>query len=233
MNIFYAPEILSDNTLPEEESFHCAKVLRMRHSDVIHIIDGKGNLYEALITLPDAKRTQFEVINIKEGLGKRPYTLHVAIAPTKNIDRFEWFVEKAVEIGVDTITPLLCRYSERKTIKSDRIKNIVLSATKQSLKAYLPKVNPMVDFALFAKQSTEEQRFIAHCYDMPKEHLFAACCANQNILVMIGPEGDFSEQEVALAQEHRFVSVTLSDSRLRTETAGVVAVDIVALKNTF
>lgn len=232
MNLFYVPEILSAHVLPEDESYHCAKVLRMRHSDVIHIIDGIGNLYEAVITFPDAKMTRFEIKDVKENFGKRPYNLHVAIAPTKNIDRFEWFVEKAVEIGIDTITPLMCRHSERKTIKHDRIEKIALAATKQSLKAYLPKIKPMVNFNDFVEQSSECQRFIAHCHNTPKEHLFAVCMPTQSTLVMIGPEGDFSEQEVALASKHGFVSITLSDSRLRTETAGVVAVNAIALKNT-
>ncbi|MDR2683751.1 MAG: RsmE family RNA methyltransferase, partial [Prevotellaceae bacterium] len=139
MTIFFSENILETMALPQEESFHCTKVLRMKHNEKIQIIDGKGNLYNAKIVEPNQKCTKIEIVSIKKDFEKRSYYLHIAIAPTKNIDRFEWFVEKSVEIGVDCITPLNCRFSERKVVKTERLKKIAVSAAKQSLKAFLPK----------------------------------------------------------------------------------------------
>lgn len=231
MNIFYAPNILQTNVLPAEESHHCCSVLRMRSGDEIRLIDGVGGLYKAKISVADNKATIVEVIEARHDFEPRPYTLHLAVAPTKNIDRFEWFVEKAVEIGADEITPIKCRFSERKNLNIERLQKIVLSATKQSLKAYLPKINALTDFKELVRNATENQKFIAHCYDQPKEQLFRATLPKENILVMIGPEGDFSEEEVELALKAGFRAVSLSQSRLRTETAAIVAADTVALRN--
>ncbi|KGN81120.1 16S rRNA methyltransferase [Porphyromonadaceae bacterium COT-184 OH4590] len=231
MHIFYTHNILDTGVLSEEESYHCIKVLRMKTDDTIGIIDGIGNMYEARIVLADTKHTRVEILSVQQDFGKRNYSLHLAVAPTKNIDRFEWLVEKSVEIGVDCITPLNCRFSERRTIKLERIEKIALSAAKQSLKAYLPKINHMTDFADLVSQSAESQRFVAHCYNLPKENLLKICKSQQSTLVLIGPEGDFSEQEIEHALRIGFRSASLSDSRLRTETAGVVATNTVALAN--
>ena len=235
MNLFYAPDILQTLTLPEEESQHCAKVLRMKAGERIHIIDGVGGLYEVEILEAHPKRTQVNIISEQHEYGRRPFRLHLAVAPTKNIDRFEWFVEKATEIGFDELTPLCCRYSERKVIKPERIEKILVSAAKQSLKAYVPRLNPMITAKEFIGNSSflipHSSLFIAHCYDQPKQHLFNACQPGGDVVVMVGPEGDFSEEEVELALRNSFQAITLGESRLRTETAGVVACHLVTIAN--
>ena len=235
MNLFYAPDILQTLALPEEESQHCAKVLRMKAGEHIHIIDGVGGLYEAEILEAHPKRTQVSIISEQHEYGRRPFRLHLAVAPTKNIDRFEWFVEKATEIGFDELTPLCCRYSERKVIKPERIEKILVSAAKQSLKAYVPRLNPMITAKEFIGNSSflipHSSLFIAHCYDQPKLHLFNACQPGGDVVVMVGPEGDFSEEEVELALRNSFQAITLGESRLRTETAGVVACHLVTVAN--
>ena len=235
MNLFYAPDIAQTLYLPEEESQHCVKVLRMKAGDRIHIIDGVGGLYEAEILESHPKRTQVSILSEQHEYGRRPFRLHLAVAPTKNIDRFEWFVEKATEIGFDELTPLCCRYSERKVIKPERIEKILVSAAKQSLKAYVPRLNPMTTFKDFINNSLSltphSSLFIAHCYDQPKQHLLHACPPASNVVVMVGPEGDFSEEEVELALRNSFQAITLGDARLRTETAGVVACHLVTIAN--
>ena len=229
--LFFAENILETLFLPSDESFHCVKVLRMKENDEVQIIDGKGNFYEAKIVLPDAKNTRIEILSVQKEFEKRNYFLHLAIAPTKNIERLEWCVEKAVEIGVDVITPLVCRFSERKIVKPERLQKIIISAAKQSLKAYIPKLNPIKNFDDFVLQSTENQRFIAHCYKTEKQQFFNVCKKNLSTLVMIGPEGDFSLEEVQFAENQGFTPVSLGQSRLRTETAGIVAVHTVAVVN--
>ena len=235
MFLFYAPDIQQSLSLPEEESQHCIKVLRMKSGDHIHIIDGVGGLYEAQIIEAHPKRTQIEILTQQTEYGRRPFRLHLAVAPTKNIDRFEWFVEKATEIGFDELTPLCCRYSERKIIKPERIEKILVSAAKQSLKAYVPILNPMTTFKEFVNNSTfltpHSSLFIAHCHNQPKQHLFNACQPGGNVVVMVGPEGDFSEEEVELALRNSFQAISLGESRLRTETAGVVACHLVTVAN--
>jgi len=229
--MFFLPNILETLLLPPDESFHCVKVLRLKENDEVQIIDGKGNLYEAKIALADAKNTRVEILSVQQEFEKRDYFLHLAIAPTKNIERLEWCVEKAVEIGVDVITLLLCRFSERKIVKPERLEKIIVSAAKQSLKAYIPKLNPLMNFNDFVLQSTENQRFIAHCHKTEKQQFLKVCKKNLSTLVMIGPEGDFSLEEVNFAEKQGFTSVSLGQSRLRTETAGVVAVHTAALVN--
>jgi len=230
--LFFAENILSTLVLPPDESFHCVKVLRLKENDIVQIIDGKGNLYEAKIVLADTKNSRVEILSVQKEFEKRNYFLHLAIAPTKNIERLEWCVEKAVEIGVDVITPLLCRFSERKIVKMERLEKIVISAAKQSLKAYIPKLNPLTNFNDFILQSTENQRFIAHCHKNEKEQLLTVCKKEFSTLIMIGPEGDFSQEEVQFAENQGFTSVSLGQSRLRTETAGIVAVHTAAVVNT-
>ncbi|GAB1414933.1 16S rRNA (uracil(1498)-N(3))-methyltransferase [Paludibacter sp.] len=222
MNIFYQPDIAS-GVLPEEESRHAVQVLRLQAGDEIVIVDGVGGYHQAKISLAHNKHCGFEIINSKRDYGKRNYKLHIAIAPTKNIERFEWFIEKAVEIGVDEITPILCRYSERKQIKTERLEKIIISAAKQSVKAFFPKLNPLTTYEELLKNVQAKSKFIAHCYPDEKVHLKDALQNTNDILILIGPEGDFSQPEVDLAIHNNFVPITLGDSRLRTETAGVVA----------
>lgn len=231
MDIFYAPEITDSQhfLLPEEESQHCARVLRHQSDDLIDVVDGRGTLYHARITAPHPKHTEVEVIGIEHDFGAHNYRLHMAVAPTKNIDRFEWFVEKAVEIGVDEITPLLCRFSERKVINKERIEKIIISAAKQSRKAMFPKLNEMTEFSKFfsANDFSGSSLFMAHCHDGEKTYLPA--CAMPDSVVFIGPEGDFSDEEVSLALSHGAKPVSLGTSRLRTETAAVFAVASVSM----
>lgn len=231
MTLFYAPDIAQTPFLNEEESLHCAKVLRLKAGDVVHVIDGVGGLYQVEIVAPHAKHTEVRILSVQHEFEKRPFRIHLAVAPTKNSDRFEWFVEKATEIGVDTITPLLCRYSERKLIKPERIEKILISASKQSLKAFVPKLNPMTPYTDFMNSVTEPHRFIAHCYEAEKMHLLHACPPHSDVVVLVGPEGDFSLDEVRLALDNNFKAVTLGNSRLRTETAGVVACHLVTVVN--
>lgn len=230
MQLFFEPDIARGH-LSEEESQHAVKVLRLHSGDEISIIDGHGGLHQAKITLPHPKKCCFSIIESKLEYGKRNYKLHIAIAPTKNIDRFEWFVEKAVEIGVDEITPLFCRFSERKVLKTDRIEKIIVSASKQSLKAYVAKLNEAISFADFLKQNHEQSaRFIAHCHNNDKQEFRALIQNQEDILILIGPEGDFSESEVQDSLDRGFKAVSLGTSRLRTETAGVVACTLAAFK---
>ena len=229
--IFYAPDIEKDNRLPEEESQHAVKVLRLKEGDEIEIVDGKGRFYHAEITFPHAKRCEVRLLSVEEDFHPLPVHLHIAIAPTKNMDRLEWFAEKVTEIGVGEITPLLCEHSERKVLKLERLEKILVSAMKQSKKAYLPKLNDLKKFSDFLKETSRGSRYIAHCYEEDKRVLVKDYAPGSDALVMIGPEGDFSEKEVAMALEAGFVPVSLGESRLRTETAGVVACHTIQLIN--
>jgi len=223
MNIFYAPDILTDSYLPEEESFHCTKVLRLKKNDDVTVVDGRGGRYECRIAEPQLTHTLIEVVSSQIIEKRRRGSIHIAIAPTKNSDRIEWFAEKATEIGIDEITPVVCHFSERKQLNMERLQKIVISAMKQSQKAYLPTLNAIATFEQIIMQSSESQRFIAHCYESEKIALHHCYDASKPALILIGPEGDFSEDEVERALKRGFRPVTLGDSRLRTETAGVVA----------
>ena len=232
MNIFFTPGISGQfYTLDESESKHCIRVLRYMKGDELVLIDGKGNWYEAIITDPNPKHCSVEVSKTIQNVGKRNYYLHIAIAPTKNIDRFEWFLEKATEIGIDEITPFLCEHSERRQIKNDRLEKVIVSAMKQSLKAFLPKLNNLTTFESFIEAATESCKYIAHCEESGKKHLFHQAKPSETLLVLIGPEGDFSPQEIQLAKEKGFAEISLGESRLRTETAGIVAAQIIQLVN--
>ena len=231
MYLFYTPNISTESFLSEEESAHCVRVLRYTRGDEILLTDDRGNTYNARITNPHPKHCEFEIISSERQRKSHDFYLHIAIAPTKNIERMEWMVEKCTEIGVDEITPLLCRFSERKQIREDRLEKIILSAAKQSLTPYLPKLNPLTDYNTFIKCAHEETRFIAHCYKEDKRELKDEIQKGKSCLVLIGPEGDFSEQEVADALSLGFVPVSLGNSRLRTETAGVVACHTAILMN--
>ena len=224
MNIFYTPNLSFDNHLSEEESRHAVKVLRLTVGDEILQADGMGSFYRTKIVDAHPKCCQTEVIEVIQQKPKRDFRIHIAVAPTKNMDRFEWFAEKATEIGIDVITPLRCRFSERKELKNERVERVLIAAMKQSQKAYIPKLNPICDFSTFVHEDTSEQKFIAHCYDdYEKSPLKNACVRNSNATILIGPEGDFSREEVEEALSRGFQSVSLGDSRLRTETAALVA----------
>ncbi len=221
--LFYTPDIAQTPLLPEEESNHAIKVLRLQAGDRVELIDGRGGYFEAEITVPHHKRCEVRLLSSVSEYRKRPFRVHIAIAPTKNMDRMEWFAEKATEIGVDEITPIICRFSERKVIKCDRLEKILVSAMKQSKKAYLPKLNEQCDFSEFIRRQDLGQRFIAHCYEQDKKSLSGLYQPGLDATIMIGPEGDFSEAEVETALKTGFLPVSLGNSRLRTETAGVVA----------
>lgn len=230
MDIFYSPDILDSNVLSEDESQHCVKVLRHQTGDCIQVIDGRGTLYDCRILSPHPKHVEVEITDRHEHFGCHPYHLTMAVAPTKNIDRYEWFVEKAVEIGVDRIVPLLGRYSERKIVKLDRLEKIVIAAAKQSMKARLPIIGEMTAVEKFI-ESVNENLLIAHCHEGGKTYLYNAVKPGQNLSVMIGPEGDFSDEEVSFALSHGAMPISLGEARLRTETAAVVATTIVSVKN--
>lgn len=231
MSIFYAPDARSTGVLPEEESQHAVRVLRLKAGDEIEIVDGKGNFFRAVIMNANHNQCSFEILEAIADFGKRNYRLHIALAPTKNIDRFEWFVEKAVEIGIDEITPLICRFSERKVIKPERIEKIMVAAAKQSQKAYFPVLNPLCNFNDFIKTATADQKFIAHCYESEKKPSQQVLKKASDVIILIGPEGDFSLEEVQFATGNNYQPISLGNSRLRTETAGIVACHTVALLN--
>jgi len=234
MYLFYCPDIETKQTLSEEESGHCVRVLRYSVGDEILITDGAGTTYTARITNPHPKHCDFEILSKEKQEPHHHFHLHIAIAPTKNIERLEWAIEKCVEIGVDEITPLLCRFSERKQLRTDRLQKIILSAAKQSLTPYLPvlhELTPYDEFISSQQSVVSAQRFIAHCYKEDKKLLKNEIERGRDVLVLIGPEGDFSEQEVQDALASGFVPVSLGNSRLRTETAGVVACHTAVLMN--
>lgn len=236
MQLFYAPDIVpsdSEAVLSKEESNHCINVLRKRVSDVIHLIDGKGGLYKAEIAAADAKRTPLNIIECKERYAQLPYSLHMAVAPTKSIDRYEWFLEKATEVGVSEFTPIESYNSERRVVKDERSERVILSAVKQSIKAYIPKNNSITKFEKFVSNDFgQAQKFIAHCHpSQDKELMKVIVEPGGDVVVLIGPEGDFSQREVELAREHGFKEISLGESRLRSETAALFAVVQVAIIN--
>ncbi len=229
MLLFYQSDIEKTPILSEEDSKHCVKVLRKNVKDKIHVVDGVGGLFECEITKAHEKKCEVRILSVEREFEKRNHYLHIAIAPTKNADRIEYFIEKCVEIGVDEITLIQTKHSERKNQKTERLEKIAVSAMKQSLKAYLPKINELIDFEKFIKSVSIEAKFIAHLTDDARP-LNEVVADKKEVLLMIGPEGDFAKEEIMLAQKFDFKVVTLGNSRLRTETAGVVACTIV---NTF
>ena len=242
--LFYAPDIAINPQLPEAEAHHCLKVLRMQQGDVLQLTDGKGFFYQAEIAeiysggitsqARNGKILNGCRVNLLETIPQLPHwngRIEIALAPTKNIDRIEWFAEKATEIGIDKISFLRCRFSERKEMPTERIRKIMISAMKQSEKAMLPELQEMIGFKDFIRQDFDGRKFIAHCYPDEKIPLAQACHSNENTLILIGPEGDFSEDEINLAKEYKFVPVSLGESRLRTETAALVACQTVHIVN--
>lgn len=223
MQLFYTPDIALTAELPEEEAGHCIRVLRLAEGDEIRLTDGKGYFYRAAIRRAHPKHCEVDILESWPQPPLWPFKLHIAVAPTKNMDRMEWFVEKATEIGIDEITCLNCRFSERREIKPARLEKILVSAMKQSLKATLPHLTGMTDFKAFVTQPFEGRKFIAHCEEEEKTPLKQAYRPGENALILIGPEGDFSPEEIALALAHGFEPISLGESRLRTETAALVA----------
>ncbi len=231
MHLFYCPDITEGNyTLNEDESKHCIRVLRLKIGDVIYLTDGTGNLHKTELIDDHLKRCTVKILEIQKEYGKRTFSFHLAVAPTKNISRYEWFLEKATEIGIDQITPIICEHSERKEVKIARLERIILAALKQSLKAYLPKLSEPSKFIQFINMPFDGQKFIAYCEGEPKllKHLYTA---NANALILIGPEGDFSPEEVEQAITAGFIPVSLGNNRLRTETAAVAACHTINLLN--
>ncbi|MCH7657814.1 MAG: 16S rRNA (uracil(1498)-N(3))-methyltransferase [Bacteroidetes bacterium] len=232
MHIFYTPDIHGKHyKLNKEESQHCINVLRLKEGGKIILVDGKGGYHKANIKVADRKNCIIETTEIRYDWGKRSFRLHIAIAPTKNISRFEWFLEKATEIGIDEITPLLCERSERKTIRKERLNKVIISAMKQSVKAYKPELNEVTGFMEFISKNHPTYRFIAHRDKDTRTSLKVLVKREQDILILIGPEGDFSSEEVHLACKNGFSAVLLGPGRLRTETAGIIACHTVNLLN--
>lgn len=233
MQLFYIPGITPPQAiLPEEESAHCMKVLRLGRGDTVHVTDGEGRLYTATIERPDPKHCVIEITDVEENYGKRPYSLTVAIAPTKNTDRYEWFLEKATETGIDRIIPIECRRSERRILKRDRGERIVTSAMKQSLKAFRPALDELTPLEEILHEPFEGIKMIAHCdADFPRSFIGDVIRPGSDCMILIGPEGDFSPEEIRLAEQAGFVSVSLGESRLRTETAALATVTVTAFVN--
>lgn len=231
--IFYAPNISLENSLPTEESAHCIRVLRKKIGDRILITDGKGSFFESEIIDTNSKKCHVQIIEQTKKPCSWSNYLQIAFAPTKNIDRIEWFAEKATEIGINHFSPLLCRHSERKEIKYSRIEKILVSAMKQSQKAVLPVLDEMKTFAEFIKQPFNGRKFIAHCHDttISKPLLKNTYNRGENVIILIGPEGDFSEKEVEQAILNGFETISLGESRLRTETAALVACNTIQIIN--
>lgn len=234
MQLFYNEHINEETKeilFNKEESRHIVKVLRKKQGDSLYITNGKGLLLTAEIILESDKKCVATIVNVTTKEKEWNYYLHVAIAPTKNIDRLEWFLEKATEIGVDEITPILCQNSERKIVKKDRLQKIILAATKQSLKFTVPKLNDLAKYSDFIDQQRDGNLFIAHCNEGEKTPLKAIDTIQQKITLLIGPEGDFSIPEVQKAIQQKYTPITLGTSRLRTETAGIVAVHSINFLN--
>ena len=231
MFLFYTPDIATTLELPQDEAAHAIRVLRLAEGSEVMLTDGKGSFYRAEIDMISGKRCYVRIV---ETIMPDPLWrghLHLAMAPTKNMDRIEWFAEKATEIGFDELTFLDCRFSERRVVKTERVEKILVSAMKQSLKPTLPMLNGMTPFDKFVSQPFEGQKFIAHCYEGEKEALLQALQPGENALVLIGPEGDFSPEEVQKAMTYGFRPITLGRSRLRTETAALVAVHMMNIVN--
>ena len=231
MQLFYSTNISDGKiNLSKSESHHCVKVLRKSINDIVMVIDGVGNLYTTKLIDSNPKKNILEITDTQKDYGKREKYLHIAIAPTKSMDRLEWFIEKVVEIGIDEISLIQCKNSERTKIKMERCEKIILSATKQSLKAFLPTLNPLVKFDQFINENHFEMaKSIGYLGSEKSAFLSDYHNDKQSHLVCIGPEGDFSSDEVQMAIKNGFQCISLGDSRLRTETAGVVVSTLINL----
>lgn len=234
MQLFYAPEIsLPRYTLPEEESKHCVRVLRMTVGDELHLTDGKGNMYRCKVVSDNVKRCEVEVVETWPEYERMSYGLTMCVAPTKNIDRFEWFLEKATEIGISEVYPLECDHSERRQIKLEREEKVITAAVKQSLKAYHPVLHDLTSVRDIIAMNFEGEKYIAHCDSSFGERPYLGNLVKKgaNTLILIGPEGDFSKEEINFALQNGFKAISLGRERLRTETAAVVATTVVATIN--
>lgn len=233
MHLFYTPDIENDEfyQLDEEESKHAVRVLRLNVGDEVWLTDGKGRMMQAKLIENNPKRCNLQIVNRLVDYGKRNYHLHLAVAPTKNSSRYEWFLEKATEIGVDEITPIICEHSERTMIKTDRLNKVITAAMKQSLKAYHPILNLPIKFNELLKAKKEDKILLAWCSASAKERIEKFTEANEDLLIFIGPEGGFSKHEIEEARKTGVKLVSISSSRLRTETAAIVACHSVAFIN--
>ena len=232
MQLFYVSGIEGSTcVLGEEESWHCIKVLRLHEGAQINLTDGVGNLYQGHLAKISHKACLVEIIDVTRKKKRNSWKLNMAIAPTRNIERFEWFLEKATEIGIDEITPLICEHSERKTVKLQRLEKVIVSAMKQSLKFWLPRLNEPTTFRDFISGGFTGQKFIAWCETGNESELHNIYQKGSDVLIMVGPEGDFSKTEMELAMKSGFVPVSLGESRLRTETAGIVACHTIEMIN--
>jgi 16S rRNA (uracil1498-N3)-methyltransferase len=237
MHLFFTPDIssTSEYILNEDESKHCIRVLRLQKGDKVILIDGKGGKYDATIEDDNVKRCKVSIINIHKEKQRATYSLRLAIAPTKNNDRLEWFIEKATEIGIDEISLIQCEHSERITVKAERMERVAISAIKQSVKSFLPKINGIITLKEFLKQTKTitGHKFIAHCYEpfTEKKHIKNLYIKNNDVLVLIGPEGDFTIDEVKQALNEGFQEISLGNSRLRTETAALYAITALNIAN--
>jgi 16S rRNA (uracil1498-N3)-methyltransferase len=233
MQVFYAPDIDGAvHILDEKESRHIVKVLRMKKGMPVNLIDGKGTLYEGEIQDDNLKRCIIKITSSVRNFESRNYNLHIAISPLKNTDRFEWFVEKSVELGIDSITPLICHNTEKQSIKLERINGIIVAAMKQSLKAKITTLHRPVDFREFIKNKPGDIRMIAHCNNsFSRINLKNIYIKGENATILIGPEGDFTAEEIVLASGSGYEGVSLGAGRLRTETAGVAACHSVHFMN--
>jgi len=234
MQLFYNSEISIETkqiTFDKIESKHIVRVLRKKEDDILKITNGKGYFFDVKISFANDKKCLADIIAVTEKKNPRNYYLHIAIAPTKNNDRMEWFLEKATEIGIDEITPIICKNSERRIVKLERFEKIIQSAMKQSLKFTLPKLNEPRKFSDFINQNLDGKICIAHCEKQEKKLLKSVIDASEKVTVLIGPEGDFSSDEINKALMKKIIPITLGKSRLRTETAALVAVNSVSFIN--
>lgn len=224
MHLFYTPDIASNHyTLSEEESKHAIRVLRLAIADTVYLVDGKGGFFTAVLEDAHPKKCRLLVTDVQTEYGKRNFKLHLAVAPTKNIERMEWLLEKATELGIDEITPIICQRSERKEVKTERLNKIITSAMKQSIKSYHPVLHEPKTFSSFLAKYPEELKCIAHCADAPKQQLKEIYPPKTDIILLIGPEGDFTTEEINLASSKGCLPISLGPSRLRTETAALAA----------
>lgn len=225
MHVFYTPDISSNEyVLNEDESKHCIRVLRLGPGARVHLIDGRGGLYLAEIISESKKHVNLRVIESYPEHQKRNHSLHIAVAPTKNIDRLEWFLEKATEIGIDRITPVICDRSERRILKEDRLYKVITAAVKQSLQAYHPVLDPAVSLKEFLSVPNESLKMIAHCIEgESRQYISEVATPGKHYTILIGPEGDFTPAEIGLALENGYKPLTLGNTRLRTETAALAA----------
>ncbi|NJY64222.1 16S rRNA (uracil(1498)-N(3))-methyltransferase [Salinimicrobium sp. CDJ15-81-2] len=234
MQLFFHPEVSENDKevrFSREESKHIVKVLRKKEGDSLHLTNGKGWIFETEITLADQNNCSAQIISSEKELPP-PYYLHLAVAPTKMNDRYEWFLEKATEIGIQEITPVICDHSERKVVKTERFQRVIQSALKQSLHSRMPVLNAPVNLSEFLQQEISGEKFIAHCEeDKPRKLLSGSVKKGISTTILIGPEGDFSSEEIKKATAAGWQPVSLGNSRLRTETAAIVACHTVALIN--